>query len=63
MGLRDFLAQCGRTIKLAVKPDRTELWLSIKICLLGILAVGAIGFIIKVISAALNPGSAGTTGA
>jgi len=63
MGLRDFLGQCARTVKLAVKPDRTELWLSIKICLLGIAAVGLIGFVIKVISAALNPGSAGTTGA
>jgi protein translocase SEC61 complex gamma subunit len=58
MGLRDFLSQCGRTLKLAIKPGRSELWLSIKICLLGISAIGLIGFIIKVISAVLNPGSA-----
>jgi len=37
-------------LKLAVKPDREELWLSVKISLLGIGAVGLIGFIIKVIS-------------
>jgi protein translocase SEC61 complex gamma subunit len=58
MGLRDFLAQCGRTLRLAVKPGRSELWLSIKICFLGIAAVGLIGFIIKVLSAVLNPGAA-----
>jgi protein translocase SEC61 complex gamma subunit len=58
MGLRDFLSQCGRTLRLAIKPGRSELWLSIKICLLGIAAVGLIGFVIKVISAVLNPGGA-----
>jgi len=58
MGLRDFLSQCGRTLKLANKPGRSELWLSIKICLLGISAIGVVGYIIKVISAVLNPGSA-----
>jgi protein translocase SEC61 complex gamma subunit len=58
MGLRDFLSQCGRTLKLAIKPGRSELWLSIKICLLGVSAIGLIGFVIKVISAVLNPGSA-----
>jgi protein translocase SEC61 complex gamma subunit len=57
MGLRDFLAQCGRTLRLAVKPGRSELWLSIKICLLGIAAVGLIGFIIKILSSVLNPGA------
>ena len=58
MGLRSFLTQAGRTLKLAVKPGREELWLSIKICLLGISAVGLIGFVIKLISAALQPGGA-----
>ncbi|MGA2308448.1 MAG: protein translocase SEC61 complex subunit gamma [Candidatus Bathyarchaeia archaeon] len=57
MGLRDFLSQCGRTLRLAIKPGRSELWLSIKICLLGISAIGLIGFVIKVLSAVLNPGS------
>lgn len=58
MGLRDFLSQCARTLRLAVKPGRSELWLSIKICLLGIAAVGLIGFIIKLLSSVLNPGGA-----
>jgi protein translocase SEC61 complex gamma subunit len=45
-------------LKIATKPGRSELWLSIKICLLGMAAIGMVGFVIKVISAVLNPGSA-----
>jgi protein translocase SEC61 complex gamma subunit len=57
MGLRDFLTQCARTLKLAIKPGRSELWLSIKICLLGIGAIGLIGFVIKLLSSVLQPGT------
>jgi len=39
---------------LAKKPGREELWLSIKICLLGIAAIGVVGYIIKIMSAALQ---------
>lgn len=60
MGLRSFLAQAGRTLKLAIKPGRDELWLSIKICLLGIGAVGIIGFVIKLVSSVLQPGYSAT---
>jgi protein translocase SEC61 complex gamma subunit len=60
MGLRSFLSQAGRTLKLAVKPGRSELWLSIKICFLGIGVIGLIGFVIKLIGSVLQPG--GTAG-
>jgi protein translocase SEC61 complex gamma subunit len=53
MGVRSFLSQCARTLKLAIKPGSSELWLSIKICFLGIGAIGLIGFIIKLVSNAL----------
>jgi protein translocase SEC61 complex gamma subunit len=53
MGLRAFLEQCARTLKLAVKPGRSELWLSIKICFLGIGVVGLIGFVIKLLTSAI----------
>jgi protein translocase SEC61 complex gamma subunit len=56
MGIKSWLEQAGRTLKLAVKPDREELWLSIKISFLGIGAVGLIGFVIKIIAFAI-PGS------
>jgi protein translocase SEC61 complex gamma subunit len=61
MGVRSFLSQCARTLKLAVKPGRTELWLSIKISLLGIGAVGLVGFIIKLLSFAVGGATAAAT--
>ena len=61
MGARSFLSQCARTLKLAVKPGRTELWQSIKISLLGIGAVGLIGFIIKLLSFAIGGATAATS--
>jgi len=59
MGIKSWIMQAGRTLKLSVKPGREELWLSIKISLLGIGAVGLIGFVIKLLSYALG----GTSGA
>jgi len=59
MGIKSWLMQAARTLKLAVKPGREELWLSIKISLLGIGAIGIIGFVIKLLSYALG----GATGA
>jgi len=61
MGVRSFLAQCARTLKLAVKPGRTELWLSIKISLLGIGAVGLVGFVIKLLSFAAGGATAASS--
>jgi protein translocase SEC61 complex gamma subunit len=54
MGVRSFLSQCARTLKLAVKPRKSELWLSVKICFLGIAAIGLIGFVIKLLSSVLQ---------
>ena len=60
MGIKSWITQAARTMKLAVKPGREELWLSIKISLLGIGAVGLIGYIIKLLSWALPGGAAHT---
>ncbi|MFQ6068239.1 MAG: protein translocase SEC61 complex subunit gamma [Candidatus Bathyarchaeia archaeon] len=54
MGIRSFLQSVSRLLKLATKPGKSELWQSIKICLLGIAVVGVIGFIIKLISFVLQ---------
>jgi len=53
MGLKSFLNACSRLLKLAIKPGRKELWLSIRICFLGVAAVGGIGFLIKWIATVL----------
>jgi protein translocase SEC61 complex gamma subunit len=58
MGIKSWLIQAGRTLKLAVKPGREELWLSIKISLLGIGVVGLIGFVIKLLSYAIGGAAA-----
>jgi len=54
MGLRSFLDSAARLMKLAKKPGRDELWLSIKICFLGVIVIGVLGFIIKLISGMLQ---------
>jgi protein translocase SEC61 complex gamma subunit len=59
MGIRSFLSSARRLMKVAKKPGRDELWLSIKICLLGVLVIGALGYIIKLISGMLQGGRGG----
>jgi protein translocase SEC61 complex gamma subunit len=54
LGLRSFFSSAAKMLKLAKKPGRDELWLSIKICFLGIAVIGVVGFIIKFISATLQ---------
>jgi len=60
MGLKSFLNSASRILKLAKKPGREELWLSIKICFLGVLVIGVLGYIIKLISGMLQGGGGGT---
>jgi len=57
MGIKSWIMQAGRTLKLAVKPGREELWLSIKISLLGIGIVGIVGFVIKLLAYAIGGAS------
>lgn len=40
----------GKVLKLSRKPDYDELKLSLKICFVGLIAVGVFGFIIQLIS-------------
>lgn len=53
MGLRSFLSSCSRTLRLAVKPSRREIWLALKISFIGISIVGVVGFIIRLIASLL----------
>jgi len=58
MGLRSWLSQAARMLKLASKPGRTELWLSIRISVLGIGIIGLVGFVIKLLSLAAGGATA-----
>ncbi len=61
MGIRSWLSQAARTLKLAIKPGRSELWLSMKISLLGIGVIGLVGFVVKLLSFAVGGATAATT--
>jgi protein translocase SEC61 complex gamma subunit len=50
MSISDRLRAMGRVLKLSRKPDSEELKLSLRICLLGLVVVGAFGFIIQLIA-------------
>jgi protein translocase SEC61 complex gamma subunit len=54
MGVRSFFSSVGRLLKLAKKPARDELWLSIRICLLGIAVIGAVGYVIHFMASMLQ---------
>jgi protein translocase SEC61 complex gamma subunit len=54
LGLKSFFESASRLLKLATKPGRTELWLSIKICFIGIVAIGGIGFVIQLVGVVLQ---------
>jgi len=47
LGLKSFLASCIRLVKLIEKPERKELWASIRISLIGLTILGVLGFITK----------------
>jgi len=54
LGFASFIRSCVRLLRLARKPGRSELWQTIKICSAGILLVGLIGFVIKLLSAFIS---------
>lgn len=54
MGLRSFIKSSLRLLRLARKPSRDEIWLSMRICFLGILIVGTIGFIVYFLAGVLR---------
>jgi len=47
--VRSFVSSARKLLHLATKPGRSELWLSIKLCILGMALIGIVGFIIKLI--------------
>jgi protein translocase SEC61 complex gamma subunit len=49
MGVGEFINESRRILKLATKPTRKELWLSIRVSLLGLVLVGVLSFIIQII--------------
>lgn len=50
MGISESLRSMGKVLKLSRKPDFDEVKLSVRICLLGMLAIGIFGFIVQLIA-------------
>ena len=48
-----FIAECKRVLKVTKKPDRYEFQTIVKVSGLGILIIGAIGFILNIIKTML----------
>jgi protein transport protein SEC61 subunit gamma-like protein len=46
MGLKEFLKNCKRVLKIAKKPGKEEFYSATKITGLGIVFIGLIGFIV-----------------
>lgn len=54
MGITSFFSNAARLMRTISKPDWKTFWLSAKICFFGIAILGAIGFLIRVISVVLQ---------
>lgn len=54
MGIKDFLASFKRLIKIITKPSRKEIWVSIKVGVIGIVIIGVVGFVIKFLATMLQ---------
>jgi len=59
MGLDDFLQSADRLMRTLTRPDWKTYWMSIKIVFAGIGLLGAVGFIIRLISVTLQGGLGG----
>ena len=49
MGLKEFIGECKRVLKVTKKPTKEEFSVIVKISGLGILLIGLIGFILQMI--------------
>ena len=45
----EFIGSARRLLRVATKPSREELWLLVKVTLLGVGVVGVIGYIVRVL--------------
>jgi len=44
-----FIASVRRLLHVTTRPTRTELWLMVKICFLGIAVVGGLGYVVRML--------------
>jgi protein translocase SEC61 complex gamma subunit len=63
--IRRFVSQSRRILSLATKPSRHEVWLTTKVCALGLILIGVLAFVIHLIFIVIGfyPFSQSTTAA
>jgi preprotein translocase subunit Sss1 len=49
LSARNYLASVRRLLHVTTRPNRTELWLMVKICFLGIAIVGGLGYVVRML--------------
>jgi len=54
MGIAEFLKDVARAVRLTQKPDREEFKLTLRVVLIGMSIIGALGFVFKIIGSALQ---------
>ena len=55
MGLNEFFQSADRLLRTLSRPDWKTYWMSIKIVFAGIGLIGAIGYVIRLLSAVISP--------
>ena len=46
--LKEFIAECGRVIRVTRKPTKDEFWTTAKVAAIGLLVIGLVGFILHI---------------
>jgi protein translocase SEC61 complex gamma subunit len=54
MRLTGFFRSAARLLRTISKPDRKTFWLSVKICFFGVAILGAIGYLIRLVSVTIQ---------
>lgn len=54
MGLGSFFQSASRLLRTLTRPDFKTFWLSMKIVFIGVAVLGAIGFLIRLISTTIQ---------
>jgi preprotein translocase subunit Sss1 len=49
MGIKEFIVSSRRLMNAVTRPRRKEAWIMIRISLIGVAAIGAIGFMVQVL--------------
>ena len=57
MGLNEFFQSADRLLRTLTRPDWKTYWMSIKIVFAGVGLLGAVGFIIRLLAAVMQPGT------